>query len=90
MPAKSITLHQPGYVSALDAYGVSDTSPERVYRRDDVAELTGFHPDYIRQLVREKKFPRPIRLGERAVGWLQSDIVRWQRQRIAERDGKAA
>ena len=48
--------------------------PQRIYRNSEVAELTGYHPDYIRQLVRKGRFPRPIPLGGeggRAVGWLE-------------------
>jgi prophage regulatory protein len=67
--------------------------PQRIYRNQEVAALTGYHPDYIRQLVRANRFPKPIPLGGkggRAVGWLEQDIAEWQRQRIAERDGKGA
>ena len=31
-------------------------------------------------------FPKPIKLGERAVGWLEGDIADWQAGRIAARD----
>ena len=33
------------------------------YRNAEVAELTGYHGDYIRQLVRKGRFPRPVPLG---------------------------
>jgi prophage regulatory protein len=73
---------------------VGDTGPvQRIYRRSELGELTGYHIDYIRQLVRDGRFPKPISLGgpgSRAKGWLASDIAAWQRQRIAERDGEAA
>jgi prophage regulatory protein len=38
----------------------------------------------------EGQFPKPIPLGRRAVGWLESEIAEWQAQRIAARDGKTA
>ena len=31
-------------------------------------------------------FPKPIPLGEKAVGWLEDEIIQWQKDRIAERD----
>jgi prophage regulatory protein len=31
-------------------------------------------------------FPKPIRLGVRSVGWLETEITAWQRARVAERD----
>jgi prophage regulatory protein len=32
------------------------------------------------------EFPKPVRLGPNAVGWLKSEIEAWQQARIAERD----
>ena len=33
------------------------------------------------------RFPRQIKIGPRAVGWLRRDIEKWLADRIAERDG---
>lgn len=35
-------------------------------------------------------FPRPIRIGMRAVAWRQSDLTAWLGQRVAERDERKA
>lgn len=32
--------------------------------------------------IAEGTFPKPVSLGTRAVGWLQSDIEEWLRQRV--------
>jgi prophage regulatory protein len=32
------------------------------------------------------KFPKPICVGERAVAWLEQDLLDWQRARITRRD----
>jgi predicted DNA-binding transcriptional regulator AlpA len=37
-------------------------------------------------LIEEKKFPRPVKLSARRKGWLESELIVWQQQRIAERD----
>lgn len=63
--------------------------PEQIYRMPDLQRLTGYKPPTIWQKIREKKFPRPIKLGGRASGWLASEIAAWQRDRVNERD-KAA
>jgi prophage regulatory protein len=34
-------------------------------------------------------FPRPVRIGKRAVGWVESEVDGWIEARIAERDAKA-
>lgn len=33
--------------------------------------------------IEKDNFPRPIKLGPRAVGWLSADIDAWLEQRIA-------
>ncbi len=63
---------------------------QKIYRSAQLPEITGYCIGYLYQLISENKFPKPIRLGARAVGWLESDILEWQRQRIAGRDSKAA
>lgn len=35
-------------------------------------------------------FPRPIRIGARAVAWRESELVAWLAQRVAERDQREA
>jgi prophage regulatory protein len=32
--------------------------------------------------IAEGSFPKPVSLGARAVGWLESDIQEWLRQRV--------
>jgi prophage regulatory protein len=39
--------------------------------------------------INSGKFPRPIKIGERAVGWLASDIENWLCDRVSERDALA-
>lgn len=34
------------------------------------------------------KFPKPIQIGPRSVGWLLSEVDEWIAQRISERDGR--
>jgi len=59
---------------------------QRIYRRGEMQAVTGYCIDHLYDLIRLKKFPAPVPLGPRAVGWLESDISEWQRQRIAARD----
>jgi prophage regulatory protein len=57
-----------------------------VLRRVDVERATGLPRSTIYELMARGTFPRPIRLGARAVGWLETEIAAWQRARVAERD----
>ena len=66
---------------------IGDSGPaQRIFRSADLKSVTGYNRTYIYELIKVGKFPAPIRLGPNAVGWLESDIVAWQRERIAERD----
>lgn len=39
--------------------------------------------------VKERKFPAPIKLGDRAIGWIDSEIDAWIEERIkASRSAK--
>ncbi len=46
-----------------------------------------FHPNHIRRLEKQGKFPKRVRLGPNRVGWVESEILQWLADRIAERDG---
>lgn len=60
--------------------------PQRILRRAEVEKLTGLPRATIYDKIAKGVFPRPIKLGERSVGWLETEILVWQRARIAERD----
>ena len=58
----------------------------RILRIDSVASRVSFHPVHIRRLVRDKKFPAPIRLGENRVAWIETEIEAWLESKREERD----
>jgi prophage regulatory protein len=62
-------------------------NPERIIRKSDLPRFTGLRRTTIDTLIKAGKFPRPIPLAERAVGWVESELIAWQQSRIAERDG---
>lgn len=45
---------------------------------------------HIKRLMDDDKFPRPVKVGERRIAWLESEILAWLEARVAERDNKAA
>ena len=60
----------------------------RILRLPLVRERTGLSRSSIYLRISEGRFPRPISLGERAVGWLESEITEWLNRRIeASRQG---
>lgn len=54
----------------------------RILRLPLVRERTGLSRSSIYLRISEGRFPRPISLGERAVGWLESEVTEWLKERI--------
>jgi prophage regulatory protein len=59
---------------------------QAILRRPDVERATGLPRSSIYALIAAKKFPKPIKLGSKSSGWLEAEIIEWQRARAAERD----
>lgn len=49
----------------------------RVLRLPEVIEIVSLSRSTIYNLINLEVFPKPMKLGPRAVGWLESDIARW-------------
>ena len=55
-----------------------------ILRRKQVEARTGLSRSTIYARLREGgDFPKPIQLGAQSVGWLESEIDAWLRERIA-------
>ncbi len=50
---------------------------ERALRLRQVCQLTGLGRSMIYQMQAEGRFPQRIKLGQRAVGWLESEVRDW-------------
>ena len=50
---------------------------ERILRRPAVEAMVGIGRSTLYAWVADGDFPRPVRLGTRAVGWRESDIHAW-------------
>jgi prophage regulatory protein len=59
---------------------------ERILRRPEVEARTGLSRSTIYAWMQRGDFPKPVALGARLVGWIESDIDAW----LAARQGKAA
>ena len=63
--------------------------PTRFLRRPEVTARTGLARSTIQVRLAEGRFPRPVSLGSRAVGWIEAEVDEWIRERIAESRGDA-
>jgi len=59
---------------------------ERIMRRPEVEQVSGLRRSTLYAWIAAGQFPKPVRLGERLVGWRLSDVQRW----IDERAPKGA
>ena len=48
-----------------------------ILRRPDVQAVTGLSRSTIYKWMNEGSFPKPVKLGPRAVGWREADINDW-------------
>ncbi|WP_413795115.1 MULTISPECIES: AlpA family transcriptional regulator [unclassified Pseudomonas] len=55
-----------------------------IMRRDEVERKTGFKRAHIYNLMKEGKFPRAKRIGQRAVGWDSQEIEQWIIARLTQ------
>jgi prophage regulatory protein len=53
-------------------------------RRGEVEARVGFRRSFLYALIAAGQFPRPVRIGRRAVAWVSEDIDQWIEARIRE------
>ena len=53
-----------------------------VFKLSEVIRQTGLSRSTIYLYMSRCDFPKPIRIGTRAVGWLEKDIQNWITERI--------
>ena len=74
-------------------------TPPKIIRRPKVEERTGlkrsaiyakFRPNPKRPSDYDPTFPKPVRIGKKAVGWVESEIDDWLTAQIAKSRPEAA
>ena len=59
--------------------------PKKVSRLPDVLLATGLSRSSVYRLIRESRFPAPLQLGPRAVGWDADAVEQWVATRPSTR-----
>ena len=64
---------------------------KQIYRFPDVMKLTGLSRSSIYLAVSKNEFPKPIKLGRRAIGWHQQAIEKWKQnlERVHNENSKS-
>ena len=55
----------------------------RIIKREEVQNITGLSRSSIYAKMESGTFPKAIKLSERSVGWLDTEIQEWLQSRIA-------
>ncbi|MDT0205762.1 helix-turn-helix transcriptional regulator [Serratia marcescens] len=58
--------------------------PQSLIRLSDVQRRTGYSKAWIYRLMSQGKFPASVKIGTRAIAFIESEIDDWVNQRIAE------
>jgi prophage regulatory protein len=53
-------------------------------RLSQVQAVTGLGRSFIYQLQAQNQFPQRIKIGVRAVGWVEGEVLQWVAEKIAQ------
>ena len=56
--------------------------PKKILRLPVVLDRTGLSRSTVYLRVTEGRFPRPVSLGARAVGWIETEVEEWIARQI--------
>ncbi|HFT3433954.1 TPA: helix-turn-helix transcriptional regulator [Klebsiella variicola] len=59
-----------------------NSASKRLIRLPEVLNKTGYKKAWIYRLISEDKFPKPIKLGERAVAFVEVEVDEWISEKI--------
>jgi prophage regulatory protein len=66
----------------MNARELVKDGPIKVLRLPQVCDLTGLCRSMIYQMEADERFPKRVKIGIRAVGWLEAEIQAWLRVRV--------
>jgi len=61
------------------------TKRERIIRKPELLAMLGLSDPTVWRKEKRGEFPKRLRLGAGAVGWLESEVNAWLEERKAER-----
>jgi prophage regulatory protein len=64
-------------IHAIHNTTTRDLDAQRILRREAVLTLIGYKKSALYELMAQGSFPKPVKLGVRAVGWRASDVAAW-------------
>ena len=68
--------------------GQPATTTSRLMRRPEVLARVGLSSSTLYEMIASGDFPAPIPIGRQAVGFLESEVEAWIKNRIEQRDSR--
>jgi len=65
---------------------MSELKPIRLLNTAELEDRVKYTRVHIWRLEQRNLFPKRVRLGAGRVAWLEDEVDKWLRQRVAERD----
>ena len=62
---------------------------KKIYRLPEVMNMTGLSRSSIYLRISTDEFPKPVKIGRRAIGWPEETIIAWQ-AKMMEAQGESA
>jgi prophage regulatory protein len=62
---------------------------KKIYRLPEVMDMTGLSRSSIYLRVSTDEFPKPVKIGRRAIGWPEESIIAWQAKMMEAQDESA-
>jgi prophage regulatory protein len=53
---------------------------------DRITQYAGISKSQLKVFVADGRFPKPVKISDRAVGWLDDEVAAWQKRLRKERD----
>jgi prophage regulatory protein len=66
----------------------TEVTRDRFLRMPEVLEKIAFGESMLNEMIAEGTFPKPARIGARAVRWSENEVDKWIADRLAEREGE--
>lgn len=63
---------------------------KRLIRLKEVIDKTGYCRAWIYRLIKDNSFPAPVKIGERSIAFIESEVDQWIDKKIFNSRNKAA
>ena len=67
---------------------IARQSLNKVIKLSEVKQITTLSTASIYRQIKDKSFPKQIKLGERSSAWFYDEIIQWLEDKRIERDGE--